>query len=105
MSNFMPPPPEAGTAAPRSQKATTILVLGILAIVCCQICGPIAWYMGRQELADIRQGLVSPLDEGTVKAGMILGIVGTILLALGLLWIVFFGGLAFLGALMESGNL
>jgi hypothetical protein len=105
MSNPIPPPPDAGVAAPRSQKATTILILGILAIVCCQVCGPIAWYMGHQELASIRQGMVSSLDEGVVKAGMILGIVGTILLGLALLWIVFFGGLAFLGALMESGNL
>jgi hypothetical protein len=61
--------------------------------------------MGRSELAAIRAGSVSLQDEGMVKAGMILGIVGTILLALVLLWVVFFGGLAFLGALAEAGNL
>lgn len=105
MSSSMPPPPAAGIAAPRSQKATTVLVLGILAIVCCQVFGPVAWYLGRQELASIRQGSVSSLDEGVVKAGMILGIIGTILLGLALLWIVFFGGLAFIGALMESSSL
>lgn len=105
MSNYVPPPPEVEMPAPRSQKATIILVLGILGIVCCQVFGPIAWIMGRTELAKIRQGLISAQDEGMVKAGMILGIIGTILFALVLLWVVFFGGLAFLGAMMEAGNL
>jgi len=61
--------------------------------------------MGRDELAKIQAGLVSTLDEGTAKAGMILGIVATILLGLGLLWMVFFGGLAFLSALAGQSSL
>lgn len=105
MSNYVPPPPSSGVGAPRSTRATTILVVGILGVVCCQLCGPVAWYMGRDELAKIQAGLVSTLDEGTAKAGMILGIVATILLGLGLLWMVFFGGLAFLSALAGQSSL
>jgi uncharacterized membrane protein YjgN (DUF898 family) len=93
------PPTEQSHELPRSSQATTILVLGIISIICCQIAGPIAWYMGRQELNRIQAGAISAQDEGTTKAGMILGIISSILLVLALLWVVFFGGLAFLAAL------
>jgi hypothetical protein len=58
--------------------------------------------MGRQELKRIKAGAVSVQDEGTTKAGMILGMISSILLLLALLWVVFFGGLAFLAALAEN---
>jgi len=93
------PPIQQANEAPRSSKATTILVVGIISIICCQIAGPIAWYMGRQELNLIRAGAVSAQDEGTAKAGMILGMIASILLSLALLWIVFWGGFAVLAAL------
>ena len=80
-----PPPTGQEHEPPRSTQSTTILVIGILSIICCQIAGPIAWYMGRQELRRIRAGLVSRQDEGTAKTGMILGIVSTVLLTLGIL--------------------
>jgi len=102
MSTAPPPAGEQGYGPPRSGQATTILILGIVSVLCCQILGPIAWYMGRQELGRIRDGLIAIEDEGTTKAGMILGIISTILLALAVVWIVFFGGLAVLTALREG---
>jgi len=99
------PPVGQVSDAPRSTKATTILVLGILGIICCQIAGPIAWYMGRQELALIRAGSVSAQDETIVKIGMILGIISSILLLLGVIWVVFLGGLATLGALAGQAQM
>jgi hypothetical protein len=61
--------------------------------------------MARQELNRIRAGSISMQDEGTVKAGMILGMISSILLLIGILWVIFFGGLAFLAALAEqAGN-
>jgi hypothetical protein len=93
-----PPTPEPRPA--RESRATTALVLGIISVVCCQFLAPIAWYIGNQELKNIRAGYVSTEYEGTAKAGMILGIIGTILLGLGLLWIIFFGGLAMVGAIL-----
>jgi hypothetical protein len=97
-----PPPGGQDYGPPRSGQATTILILGIISILCCQILGPIAWYMGRQELGRIRAGLIALEDEGTTKAGMILGIISTILLGLVIIWVIFFGGLAILSAVMEG---
>jgi uncharacterized membrane protein YjgN (DUF898 family) len=77
-----------------SSRATTSLVLGIIGIVCCQICAPIAWYMGNKELMAIRAGQSPASGEGMAKAGKIIGIIGTILLILSLVWVFFFGGMA-----------
>ena len=98
------PPVAPSSEPPRSSKATTILVIGIISIICCQIAGPVAWYMGRQELSQIRAGAVSMQDEGTAKIGMILGMISSILLMLVLLWVIFFGGLAFLAALADQAG-
>ena len=88
---------EAAAPAPAaSGRATTALVLGILGFMCCQLCGPIAWYLGNQELKSIRAGTSAASGEGVAKAGKILGIIGTSLLAAIILWIIFMGGLAFL---------
>jgi len=70
---------------PEQSQATTILVLGILAVVLCQILGPFAWVMGNNELAAIDGGRRPPENRGTANAGRILGIIGTVLLALGLI--------------------
>ena len=77
-----------------SSQAVTALVLGIVGIVCCQLCAPVAWYMGGQELKAVREGRSPMAGEGMAKAGQILGIIGTILLVLSILWIVFWGGMA-----------
>ncbi len=93
-----PGPPSAGA----SGRATTSLVLAILGFVCCQLFGPVAWYLGAQERKAIRAGLSSPAGEGFATAGMILGIVGTVLLLFGVLWLFIFGGLAVVGALLGN---
>jgi hypothetical protein len=67
---------------PEATQATTILVLGILGIVICQVLGPFAWVMGNKELAAIDAGRRPPENRGTANAGRILGIIGTVLLAL-----------------------
>jgi hypothetical protein len=88
-----------GQSAPKSSRATTSLVLGILGFLCCQLCAPFAWYMGKQELAAIRAGTAPASGEGSAKAGMILGLIGTILLILTLVWIFGFGGWAMIQAM------
>jgi hypothetical protein len=45
---------------------------------------------------------VSSSSEGTVKAGMILGIVGTVFLAFGMFWLFLWGGLAMLAGYMDA---
>ena len=55
-----------------------ILVLAILGLFGCPVFGLSAWIWGRRELARIRTGESDPVDEGRVRAGMILGIVAIV---------------------------
>lgn len=71
-------------------KATMILVFGILSIVVCQFFGPFAWSMGNTELRRVDQGLVDPRDRGSIQAGRICGIVGSVLMILWVLAVVGF---------------
>lgn len=89
-------------AAQTSNRGMISLVLGILGLVCCAILGPFAWYLGKAELSAIKRGETPQAGEGIAMAGMILGIVGTAMLILSILWVVFFGGLAVLATLAES---
>ncbi len=70
-------------------QATTILVLGILSLVLCQILGPFAWVMGNKELAGIDAGLRPPQNRGTAQAGRILGIIATVLMIIGIGFLMF----------------
>ena len=69
-------------------RGALVLVLGILGIVFgCAPVAIVAWVMGRGDLAKIDAGVMDPAGRGTTQAGMILGIVGTILFVLSLLTI------------------
>jgi len=83
------PPMQMGMEPPRSSNATTILVLGILSLVVCAVMGPIAWWMGSAELKLIDAGLVSRQDRGSVNAGYICGIIGSVLMMITVLCIMF----------------
>jgi hypothetical protein len=77
-----PAPP----AAAAGSRATTALVLGLLGFLCCQICAPIAWYVGKSELEAIAAGVAPAAGEEHARAGMILGIIGSAMLGLSLVW-------------------
>ncbi|HUG32335.1 MAG TPA: DUF4190 domain-containing protein [Acidimicrobiia bacterium] len=74
-------PSESG-AYPEASQATTILVLGILGLIICQFLAPVAWVMGNNELQAIDAGRRNPENRGTANAGRILGIIGTVLMAI-----------------------
>jgi len=59
-----------------------ILGFGIVGIVCCNVIAPAAWIMGQSDLNQIRSGRMDPAGRGLTQAGMVLGIIGTVLLAL-----------------------
>lgn len=99
-----PTPPPPGGASGRSNQSLWSLILGILGIVCCGLLAPVAWYLGNQEIKAINEGRVARENEGMAKAGMILGIIGTVLLVFALLWVLFFGGLGVLGAFMDAAG-
>jgi hypothetical protein len=69
-------------------QGTTILVLGILSIVTCQILGPFAWSMGNKALEEIDRDPMRYSNRGSINAGRICGIVGSVLLGLYLLMVV-----------------
>lgn len=72
-----------------AHRGGAVLALGIVGIVFCQICGPIAWVMGNTDLAKMKAGRMDRSGEGLTQAGKILGIIATILLVLVLAYIVF----------------
>lgn len=79
----------AGTDA----GGTGVLVVAILGWVVCGILHPVAWAMGQSYERDCRARGVEPSGAG--KAGRILGLVGTIIVGIVLVFVVF---AAFLGA-------
>lgn len=84
MSQY-PPQFPPGRPVQDHPQATTILVLGILGLVLCQVLGPFAWSMGSKALREIdaSQGMLGGRE--TVNIGRILGIVATVLLGLAIL--------------------
>ena len=84
----MPPTPP-GAPYPEQSQATTALVLGILSIVLCQLLGPVAWKLGSDEIRAITEGRRPSGGLGLAQAGRICGIVGSCLLGLAILFVVF----------------
>jgi uncharacterized membrane protein YjgN (DUF898 family) len=66
-------------------QTTTVLVLGILGLVLCQILGPFAWIMGNRVVREIDAGGYG--GRSTANAGRICGIVATAFLGLTVLFV------------------
>ena len=88
----------------RPHRGTTILVLGILSIICCGPLGIFAWVMGKSDLGAIDSGGMDPGGRQMTNIGMILGIIGCVLFVFQLVWAIGFGGLAALTAETSSMN-
>lgn len=76
-------------------RGAIVLVLGILGIVVCFICGIIAWVMGNNDLREMDAGRMDPSGRGLTQAGKICGMISVILLIVGIvIWllIVFLAG-------------
>jgi hypothetical protein len=91
-----PPPPQnpyypsTGPAfpAPDHPQTALILILGIIGVSVAQVCAPFAWYFGNKAKAEIEASNGALGGLGMVNAGRIMGIVGTVILALSLLIVV-----------------
>lgn len=92
--------PGEGQPQSASSQAITALILSILGVVCCGILAPVGWYLGNQEQKAIREGRSPAAGQGLAQAAVIVGIIGTILMAFWLLWIFLWGGMAILSGLM-----
>ncbi|MFO7906527.1 MAG: GYF domain-containing protein [Planctomycetota bacterium] len=67
---------------PLPHRGGTILVLALLGWFFCPIFAPIAWSMGSGDLRSIRLGQMDPSGESLTQAGMILGMLETILVVM-----------------------
>lgn len=100
-----PPPPEQGPmsgqyypsnspypmAPPNESKAVVALVLGILGLTTCAgLTSPFAWVMGANSRKRIKESGGQLGGDGLALAGMICGIVGSVLLILYVLYFAFF---------------
>jgi hypothetical protein len=97
-------PTPTATVEKASSQAITALVLGIVGFLCCQLAAPVAWYLGTQELRAINEGRSPRAGQGMATAGKILGIIGTALFVLSLVWIFFFGGMAMIEAMRQGAG-
>ena len=101
--------PAAPTAAPAGlapHRGTTVLVLGILALVlpCCFVLGIIAWVMGSKDLKEIAAGRMDPAGQGSTNAGKICGMISVLLGILAIVvWIIsMIAGLSIFAALFSG---
>ena len=72
----------ASGRAYQPHRGALILILGVLGFVCCQLFSVAAWIMGYSDLQAINAGRMDPSGKGLTQAGMIIGIVGTVLMIL-----------------------
>jgi hypothetical protein len=104
------PPPYPGYRVPDHPRATTVLVLGIVAVVGGMTCylplllGPFAWAMGRSAVREIDADPQRLGGRGQAMAGYVLGVVATVLMVLGLLVLVAFLVFAFGTSAMLEGR-
>lgn len=82
MSNALPP--QYAPQPPSHPQATTVLILGILGLVLCQIIAPVAWVMGKRVVREIDASQGQYVGRSEAQAGTIMGIIGSVLLGLGL---------------------
>lgn len=85
-----------------SSQAITALVLGILSAICCNLLGPVAWYLGVQERKAIREGRSPVAGDTLALIAIVLGVIGTIFLVIGLFWLFALGGMAVLQGIAAS---
>jgi hypothetical protein len=67
-------------------------VLGLVSLTCClSILGPVAFFVGNSSLNRIRASGGTLGGEGLANAGRILGIIGTVLLAISVILLIIWG--------------
>jgi hypothetical protein len=62
----------------KKNRGDLVVLLGIGSLFCCPPLGLLAWIMARSDLKRIREGEMSSDGIGALRAGRVLGIVGTV---------------------------
>lgn len=94
-ANAFPPPPAAGASAfpvsgLKPHRATMDIVLGVLGLLCCGFLAFPAYFMSRNDIAEMDAGRMDPTGRGTTNIAKILGIIGMVWFVLNILFTVFF---------------
>lgn len=66
----------------KPHRGGVILALGLIGLVVCHPLGIAAWVMGKNDMAEMDRGYMDPSGRDLTKAGQIVGIVATGLMAL-----------------------
>jgi hypothetical protein len=80
--------------------AIGILVLALVGLLCCPLTSPVAWLLGHREVQAARRGEAPAGSQSLAQVGMLLGILGTVLLAFTVLLVFALGALAVAAALL-----
>jgi len=87
-------------AAPNDSQATLALILGIVSVLCCALAGPFAFFIGNGSRNRIQASGGTLGGYGMATAGWIMGIIGTVFLALEILY----GIILVIAAIANSGS-
>lgn len=82
----------------RPHRGGTILTLGILSLVVCPFLGLAAWFMGDDDLQQMKSGSMDSSGRDITNAGRVCGMVATGLFVLQILLICLFLIVRFLAA-------
>lgn len=83
---------------PKHPRSTSALVVGLVALAGGFVCGlpllagPVAWIMGASARREMRRRPGAYSGDGEALAGMVLGIVATVLLVVAVIGLVLFSG-------------
>jgi hypothetical protein len=94
---------------PAHPRATAAMVLGIISVagffvlLVPVLIAPLAWYFGAVAVRDAEREPMRYRPVGQARAGMVLGIIGTALLAFVLLMLFVVGALIVIGARYDAG--
>jgi len=75
-------------APPNDSQATLSLVLGIIGVLCCGLLAPVALFIGNSSRRRIQASGGALGGYGLATAGFVLGIIGTIFLAIGVIIVI-----------------
>ena len=93
------PPGPRGTygaaAGLKPHRATLVLGLGIVGLLCCGPLGIVAYIFGKNDLTEMDAGMMDPSGRGTTNVGKILGLVAIVFLVI---------QVVFIGVSLLTGN-
>lgn len=79
-------------------QGTTVLVLGLVGMLMCQLVSPVAWVMGGKARREAKANPGRYSNEGLITAGWVMGIIGSVIMILVVLMFVALMVIGFIAA-------